>query len=324
MKKAFTLVEIIAVLVILSIIVLISIPIVNSIIDKSKISANKRNIENYAHAIELAQAEYRLEHGFYTYDVNNLNIKYTGKEVICDEIALNENGSVYVNKCKIDGIYIEDLKSDTGYYSCGSIISDYKIGDEVTYNGIDFYVVKNSSKSDKYVTLLKKTPIKSVEVVDIIEGTEIYNKVDLNHTYLEMQYYYHDQCRSMDNISDGCSNDYSISAVKQVIDGWGQKYLNTNDLLADKNGYNYRLISNEDFNNMVYTKMNSNGSVGYYSALEEVSILFKNSSTFTMIPYEDSSVSIFRIGSSGASEIMACFNGYLRPVITLKKSAIEE
>lgn len=324
MKKGFTLVEVIAVLIIISFIVLISIPIINNIIDKSKEKVNKQSVDNYAHAIELAQSEYRLEHGYYTYDINNLKINYTGKIITCDEISLNENGSVYVNKCKIDGVYIEDLTSNTGYYSYGTIIFDYKIGDEVTYNGIDFYVVKNSSKSDKFVTLLKKTPIKSSEVIDIIEGTEIYNKVSLNSTYLQMQYYYHEQCRSADNVYDGCSNDYSISAVKQVIDGWGQKYLNINDLLADKNGYNYRLISNEDFNNMVYTKMNSNGSVGYYSALEEVSILFGNSSTFTMIPYEDSSVSVFRIGSSGASEIMAGSSEYLRPVITLKKSAIEE
>ena len=61
MKKAFTLIELIAVLVILAILALIVTPLVMNIIRKSRIAADRRSIDAYGRSIEIAVANYLLD-----------------------------------------------------------------------------------------------------------------------------------------------------------------------------------------------------------------------------------------------------------------------
>ena len=42
--------------------------------------------------------------------------------------------------------------------------TEYSVGDIVSYNGINFYVIKNSDNNDSSVTLLKETPLTIDEV----------------------------------------------------------------------------------------------------------------------------------------------------------------
>ena len=62
-KKAFTLIELISVLVILAILALIVTPIVLNIVKHAKKSANKRSVDAYGKSIELAVANYLLDKG---------------------------------------------------------------------------------------------------------------------------------------------------------------------------------------------------------------------------------------------------------------------
>ena len=59
-KNAFTLIELLAVIVILAIIALIATPIILGIIKDSKDNANKRSIDNYAKAVQNALTRYQL------------------------------------------------------------------------------------------------------------------------------------------------------------------------------------------------------------------------------------------------------------------------
>ena len=68
-KNAFTLIELIAVLVIMAIIALIVTPLVMNIIRKARISADKRSIDAYGRSIELAIAGYLLDTGSFPTDV---------------------------------------------------------------------------------------------------------------------------------------------------------------------------------------------------------------------------------------------------------------
>ena len=70
-KRAFTLIELIAVLVILAIIALIVTPLVMNIVKKAKDSANKRSVDAYGKAVELAVATYLLDNGEYPTDLND-------------------------------------------------------------------------------------------------------------------------------------------------------------------------------------------------------------------------------------------------------------
>ena len=129
----------------------------------------------------------------------------------------------------------------------------------------------------------------------------------------------------MNGLYDGCSNDYSQSAVKQIIDGWANKYIG-NNLETDSEGYKARLVSNNDlFNLLEFKQAMSNGSFYYTSTMVvEVESIFNSYSTFTMATLEDDTKNVLRISGNRAAETSVGGNDYIRPVITLKKSAIEE
>ena len=78
---AFTLIELIAVLVIMAIIALIVTPLVMNIVRKAKDSANKRSIDAYGRSIELAIASHLLETGDFPTSIDELTIEYSGDEV---------------------------------------------------------------------------------------------------------------------------------------------------------------------------------------------------------------------------------------------------
>ena len=81
--RGFTLIELIAVLVIMAIIALIVTPIVMSIIKKAKVSSDKRSIDAYGRSIELAIAGYLLDNGSFPTSIDQLTIEYSGEEVVC-------------------------------------------------------------------------------------------------------------------------------------------------------------------------------------------------------------------------------------------------
>ena len=82
-KKGFTLIELIAVLVILAIIALIVTPLVMNIIRKAKISADRRSVDAYGRSVELAIAGYLLDTGTFPTSMNQLTVEYKGDEVVC-------------------------------------------------------------------------------------------------------------------------------------------------------------------------------------------------------------------------------------------------
>ena len=113
-NKAFTLIELISVLVILAILALIVTPLVMNIIKKIRISADKRSIDAYGRSIEIAIASYLLDEGKFPTSINELTIEYSG--------------------------------------------------DEVTYNNVDYYVIKDSDPNESTVTLLKVEPLTVAEL----------------------------------------------------------------------------------------------------------------------------------------------------------------
>ena len=345
-KRAFTLIELIVVLVILAIIALIVTPLVLNIIDKVTDSANKRSIDAYGKAIELAMQSYKLEHGKFTYDINELNIEYSGNKVECDEITLNENGSVFITKCKIDGEYVEDEKTSDGYYQYGGVIFDYAIGDIVTYNNMKYYVISNSNPSIDYVTLLKAEPLTVDEVntygvghvnmyVTYNTSSSYYQKVYNQNGYGGMAYYSSATCgyptagSSSGYTTTGCTIEYAQSEIKYVVDSWASDKLKSADLKEDSLGYKARLITFEELTtNLGYDK-NAGGCIQPSTNGDTTPEWVYNSKYYywTISPYQDSSVSVWIVGSSGSLGSyginVSSSNGAVRPVINLRKSAIE-
>lgn len=159
-KKGFTLIELIAVLVILAILALIVTPLVLNIIKKARISADKRSIDAYGRSIEIAIANYLLDTSKFPTDINSLTIEYKGNKVVCDTEILNCDSSVYLKDCKVSN---RSVDYEYGKEK-GLSYEKYKIGDQITYNDVEYYVIANSDETNSSVTLLKKTPLTYSEV----------------------------------------------------------------------------------------------------------------------------------------------------------------
>ena len=119
-KKAFTLIELIAVLVILAILALIVTPLVMNIIRKAKVSADRRSVDAYGRSVELAIATHLLDTGTFPTDLKNLNVEYTGKTVSCNVMQMKENGGIYLSKCTVGTKEIKDSFTEDGWYHYGT------------------------------------------------------------------------------------------------------------------------------------------------------------------------------------------------------------
>lgn len=101
--KGFTLIELIAVLVIMTIIALIATPLVLSVVRKANISADKRSIDAYGRSIEIAIADYLIDNGSFPTSLNQLTVEYSGETVSCTTEKLNTDSSIYLSGCKVGG-----------------------------------------------------------------------------------------------------------------------------------------------------------------------------------------------------------------------------
>ena len=161
-KKGFTLIELIAVLVIMAILALIVTPLVMNIIRKARISADERSVDVYGRSIELAIASYLLDTGKFSTEISDFTIEYSGDKVSCETTQINPDSSVYLAGCKVKNRNVE------GYtYGNDKQPKAYTIGNQVTYNGVSYYVIKNSEANDSTVTLLKAEPL-TVDEVNVI------------------------------------------------------------------------------------------------------------------------------------------------------------
>ena len=119
MKRGFTLIELLAVIVILAIIALIATPIILGIINDAKEDSNKRSVENYAHAVELAVARYAADKGgkipFGEFEITSdgkqlkqgnllIEVDYKGEKMEGKVTVLDEDGKE--GQIKLEGIKI--------------------------------------------------------------------------------------------------------------------------------------------------------------------------------------------------------------------------
>ena len=324
-KNAFTLIELIAVLVIMAIIALIATPLVMNIIRKARISADKRSVDAYGRSIELAIAGYLLDNGKFPTEVSQLTIEYSGNQVVCETTKINSDSSVYLSGCTVAG-------RSTGDYTYGKeevvTYDSYKVGDEVTYNGVDYYVIKDSSASEESVTLLKTEPLSVAEVNEYGVGhvnryteSSVGTAYDRNG-YGGMAYYTSETCGYVNGsyVETGCTTDYAQSEIKHVVDAWKNskapaaseaRLLNIDDL---ENNLQYEWgiyevssegwIPSDNTPNWVY-----NSNYGYW----------------TMVQVSDSMIYMWRINQSGYLQYNTLYledYGVVRPVIVLPKSAL--
>ena len=330
-KKGFTLIELIAVLVILAILALIVTPLILNIIRKARTAADKRSIDAYGRSIEIAIAGYLLDNGTFPTSIDQLTIEYSGDQVVCSTTKINSDSSVYLAGCTVAG-------RSTGDYTYGTkeeVTYDYRVGDLVTYNNVDYRVIKNSSASESTVTLLKAEPL-SVEEVNIYGGVGTannhvnmytsdssypdYRTASNENGYGGMAYYSSANCgygQDSNHTESGCTRDYAQSEVKYVVDAWKnakapaatEARLLTYDELINNLGYDPTISSSG------YPQRNDNVPNWVYNS---------NYEYCTSSQSPNSSIGVWYVGTDGSLATYAVYQtSYaVRPVITLSKTNI--
>ena len=296
-KKGFTLIELIAVLVIMAILALIVTPLVLNIIRKARTAADKRSIDAYGRSIEIAIAGYLLDNGTFPTSIGQLTIEYSGDEVVCSTTQLNGDSSVYLTGCTVGGRSVDYAY---GKEETGPTYTAYSVGDQVTYNNINYYVIKDSNASEETVTLLKAEPLSYSDVQTYSQGTgaQTYDQ----NGYGGMLY--------------GTTSDYSTSYVKQAVDAW-----KTAQAPAASEARLFTIDELEDFG-YEYVEQ---GSSKYYNKTESTpSWLYnENYDYWTMSPWDDSTASVWSVSCGDDLAHYGVSNSrsiVVRPVITLSKS----
>lgn len=94
MNKGFTLVELLAVIVILAIIALIATPIVINVISEAQDGADARSVEGYVKAYESAYYIAVMKNQNPTFGDKTLTVEYSGAEVTCSSLVLGDDQKI--------------------------------------------------------------------------------------------------------------------------------------------------------------------------------------------------------------------------------------
>ena len=219
---------------------------------------------------------------------------------------------------------------------------DYRIGDTITYKGSNWYVIKNSTVAEDYVSLIKETALTATEI-----GSNYSYKVN-GTARPEMAYYWSSTCHKGSNRytskvygtdtydssdTSGCSghNDYAGSKIKQAVEGYMANYLDASDL-KEIDGYKIRLITTDELINdlgwtggirtRVTEEGNSVPTWVYDQSITNIQYYY-----WTMTPVADSASFVWVVASGGyllTGDVQGSnFLCEVRPVINLLKTAIE-
>ena len=286
----------------MAIIALIVTPLVMNIIRSARTSADKRSIDAYGRSIELAIAGYLMDNGSFPTSIEQLTIEYSGDEVVCTTTQLNSDSSVYLAGCTVGGRSVENYTYGSDKTPSAPTYTAYTVGDEVTYNNVNYYVIKDSSVSEDSVTLLKAEPL-SYEEANVFSEVSASNR----NGYGGIQY--------------GTNSTYTTSYVKQTIAAWKvvqaplatEARLITLDDLTNNLGYEYASI---DPSNQGYVKTEITPEWLYNN----------NYDYWTMIPYDDSTDTVYYVDNYGGLRNIIRVSDescVVRPVIVLPKSVLQ-
>ena len=104
MKKGYTLVELLTVIIILSVLALITVPVVTNIINDSKLSSAERSLEGYVKAIENAQVNYVTVNGKRAKTLEELSIEAKAKQnVTVEKYEFDKDRVLLKIQAKVDG-----------------------------------------------------------------------------------------------------------------------------------------------------------------------------------------------------------------------------
>ena len=119
MKKGFTLVELLAVILILGIVAIFAMPNICDVLNDSKENANLRSIEGYARSIKQEYYNQSMEGKTPVIDETFLsNVDKSGGDIACESISYSEEYDIIMNKCTLQNSDKVYCYADDQHYAC--------------------------------------------------------------------------------------------------------------------------------------------------------------------------------------------------------------
>lgn len=248
MRKAFTLIELIATIVILGVVTSIVSILVMNIIRSSKENANRRNIDEYGRIIETSMAEFQSQYLKYPDSIDQLEIEYVGSVIECETRRINPDKTIYLSECKVNGKKVLDKSTEDGYYHYGTLVltnEEYvdKLGKNIELALKDYYEENNKYPINYRLLNLPKLD-KDVKCVSEIhqDGTVYLTKCSIDGSYIvneneEDGYYHYGK-----TIYDFFDNDGNGYIEVEYLESNGLQYIDTglptrNNMRIDVNYY---------------------------------------------------------------------------------------
>ena len=335
MKKGFTLVELLAVIVILAIIALIATPIVLNVINQAQEGADLRSVEGYAKALETAYYADVMVGG--NGDINSLTPEYSGATVNCEQKIISNNKLILKN-CIVNGStnlyeYNNGKATKVGTGTSTTLYTTYKTGTTSEVSVIYFNPETNTKcdEKDAVSTTGTKTGCMKWYAIENSDSTKSTVDVILDHNTTAAVTYNSDKINtSMKEIAEALERDTStwestlnarlITAGEianitgntkfkedtTTSSGWFYLDNNSQTQTATTQGASkYSWLFD-------YTK----GCTSYGCNIEDSS----NYGYWTSTPTAGSSTFVWRVHGDGNLHISNAYSSYgLRPVITISK-----
>ena len=263
-KKGFTLIELIAVLVILAILALIVTPLVLNVIRKAKDSANKRSVDAYGKAMEIALMGYVMDTGDTPNDLNELTVEYTGNKVECNVKKITENGSIYLTECSVNGVKVKDKSTEDGWYHYGK--RDLTNEEYVDMYGISLekaiseYKKSNNQLPEDYKTLKLDYKGKDISCdVTINSDATVYltkcsvAKIEVKDTTTEDGYYHYGELPVLTATESLLSKANDASITTYTDGNTHEMYTFTHPATTQTEALtDYRYIGNDPYNYVTF------------------------------------------------------------------------
>ncbi len=324
-NKGFTLVEVMAIVIIIAAIALVSFPVLTNVMKNNEKLEEDTFKEN---AIKAAKTYCNLnksydEEGICSVDISKLIEESYLDKPTNDDVEYNNHAI----QCNNNG-------------DCEYQTTLYPIGKEIVLNNEKYNVI---GEGDDYVTLLKQQPLTANEIntyggvgtdnnhvnMHSVSDTsasyyhQAYDWGDPNHSG-GMAYYSSPTCGYNGSrwINSGCTTYYNSSEVKYVVDAWAADKFT--DELKIVDGYSARLAQKEELRTQFYPNCSSTAS---YCDPESTtpSWLYKSNYWYwTMSPYSSSSRVWNVDGKGNLYNYTVIFGngGTVRPVINVYKSKL--
>lgn len=228
------------------------------------------------------------------------------KETNKMKVTLIYDDTVTASELATSDVSISNLELDINFeQDSDALVKDngevadyrvYKIGDKITLNNEDYYVIANSGLNEDYVVALKDSPL---TVSDINTYKDNLN-LTVNNRNGYGAIYYHET---------NAAADYNNSYIKNIIDNWVANKFISNEL-KEVDNYYARLIKKDE-----YESINNNYTWKYSSQYNY----------WTMSKFNPSNYYAVSTDSGIGYMWYRCFNSSgctIRPVINIYKSAL--